>query len=611
MKKIISLVLTLAMLLGACAVLGSCGAPDDPGAKIAIYLGEEVYDFDPSDYYVSDNAAQFLSLVYEPLFRLDDDGDLKKALADDYEIDKDERTITIELRETYWSDDVRVTADDFIFAWRDVILNPRNANPAAALLYDIENAVNVKNGAVGLYNLGVTKLNAYCLEIKYREGADPKALLKNLASVATSPVRQDKYENSNGFWSKRPDTMTFNGPFKVVELDFENTVNSSFKLTRNLGYHQAPDEVDYDNEVRPYKLYSFYNPNGNTIGLTYDQIENNTIFFAADAPLATRAASVKKAEVANTFSTYTYVFNTENPLFRIKEVRQALSYAIDRNAIINLITFGEAATGFVPSSIDDAATRKSFRKKNEIISAGANLGQAQALMASVADKTASLDKTVVLSVNDDEESVAIANYIKGEWEKLGLTVIVEPLGGISSLVTENEIKVYDSVLQYIVKSKALGTASEYDPAFTPADRIKDGAVAYSNFDVVAVDWQFYTNDAFVGLAALATPFNGLGTDPDTFEQRLGITGWDNGAYNSYITAAYKATDKDARSEALRSAEKVLIDEMPVIPLVFNQNFYLKSKALKKIDVDGFGNVILKDAKLKKYEKYLEDARFAS
>ena len=87
MKKIIALILCLTMILGATAALGSCGAPDDPGAKIAIYLGEEVYDFDPTEYYVDDNAIQMLSLVYEPLFRLDDDGDRKKAAADEFDFD--------------------------------------------------------------------------------------------------------------------------------------------------------------------------------------------------------------------------------------------------------------------------------------------------------------------------------------------------------------------------------------------------------------------------------------------------------------------------------------------------------------------------------------------
>ncbi len=612
MKKILALILSLSMLVGACAVLGSCGEPDDPGAQIAIYLGEEIYDFDPSDYYVNDNAVQVLSLIYEPLFRLDDDGDLKKALADDYDIDKDERTIRIELKETYWSDNVRVTADDFIFAWRDVILNPENANPSAALLYDIENAIDVKNGTASLYELGVTKLDAYRLEIKYREGADPKEFLKNLASVATSPVRQDKYEGSEGFWSKRTDTMAFNGPFKVVELDYDQTVNASFRLERNLGYHQEPGKKDYDNEVRPYKLYSFYNPaDGSELQCTYAQIEANTIFYMSDAPLSDRQAYAKKAEVADTFSTYSYVFNTENPLFANANVRKALSMAIDRNAIVNAITFGSAATGFVPSVIEDPATGDSFRENSQLISPSANIAGAQQLLAGV-DFTG-LDKTIVLTVNNDHESVAIARIVEATWEQLGFAVEIEALGSVTNLVTENEIEVLDSWIQYIVKSKALGAASEYDPAFNPANGRYDSEnkTYYTNFDVIAVDWQFYVNDAFVGLASMATAFNGCGVNVATSEQRVGISGWSSNAYNSYITSAYKSGDEDDVSAALHAAEQCLINEMPIVPLVFNQNFCFTSKELKKVKVDGFGNFILTDVKLKNYEDYLQDPRFNS
>ena len=613
MKKIIALVLSVAMLLGALAVLGSCGEPDDPGAQIAIYLGEEVYDFDPSDYYVSDNAAQFMSLVYEPLFTLNEKGKLKKAIADDYEIDKDERIIRIELQESYWSDGVRVTADDFIFAWRDVILNPANANPAAALLFDIENAINVKNGTVSLYDLGVTKLDAYTLEIKYNEGIDPKEFLKNLASIATSPVRQDKYENSEGFWTKRTDTMVFNGPFKVVELDYDETVNASFKLERNVGYHQELNKKDYDNEVRPYKLFSFYNPDGSAVQYTYAQLESNTVFYMCDAPLADRAANVKEADAYDTFSTYTYVFNTENPLFKIKEVRQALSLVIDRNAIVNAITFGTPATGFVPTIIDDPASRDSFREDHELISASPNLAQAQSLIASASKQLEGLDKTIVLTVNDDQESIAIANIVKGAWESLGFTVKLEILGSMINLVTENDIEVYDSWIQYIVKSKALGAQSKYDPDFDPENGRYDekNKTYYSNFDVIAVDWQFYVNDPFVGLASMSTAFNGCGVNSSTFEQRVGLTGWYDANYNSYLNTAYKTTNEDTYSSSLHTAEQILIDAMPIVPLVFNQNFGFASKELKKVEVNGFGYFIFKDAKLKNYEDYLADPRFNS
>ena len=63
MKRTLSLLLALVMLFGALASLTSCGVPKNSGAEINVYLGAQIFDFDPSDYYVSANAEQVLSLI--------------------------------------------------------------------------------------------------------------------------------------------------------------------------------------------------------------------------------------------------------------------------------------------------------------------------------------------------------------------------------------------------------------------------------------------------------------------------------------------------------------------------------------------------------------------
>ena len=138
MKKIISLILALSLLAGCVTVLSGCGAPDNDGAHIAVYLGSTVYDFDPTDYYVNDNAEQVMSLLFEPLFSVDGDGKLHNSGADSYEINEEKRQIVIQLKESYWSDAIRVKAVDYVYAWCERILNPNMPNPAASLLYSIE-----------------------------------------------------------------------------------------------------------------------------------------------------------------------------------------------------------------------------------------------------------------------------------------------------------------------------------------------------------------------------------------------------------------------------------------------------------------------------------------
>ena len=65
MKKIVSLLLAAVMMLGIAASLASCAeAPLDAGAEISVWLGNDVYDLDPTDYYVDSNAEQVMSLLY-------------------------------------------------------------------------------------------------------------------------------------------------------------------------------------------------------------------------------------------------------------------------------------------------------------------------------------------------------------------------------------------------------------------------------------------------------------------------------------------------------------------------------------------------------------------
>ena len=578
MKKILSLVLALSLLLGSALVLTSCGAPDDEGAQISVYLGEPIYDFDPTDYYVDSNADQLMSLLYEPLFTVTEKGKLKEAAAKEYEVNEDDRTIVIELRETYWSDGSRVLASDYIYAWRDVILDPTKSNPAAALFYDIENAVEIKKGEVSAYEFGATG-SLYEITIVYREGADYEQLLKNLSSVAAAPLRQNGVAQSSSYWSKNINSIYTNGPFKLSALDYDEGL---ITIERNLGYHQNPNKVDYDNEVNPHLLTSSFKVNGQAVDVTYSDLEDKTVFIMTDAPLTDRSANDDEAEVYDDLSTYTYVFDTTNPLFANKDVRKALSLVIDRNAIISAITFGKAADGFVaPLAAKDI--------EQSLISASANKAAAEELLAGV--NFAGISKSFTLTVNDDEESIAIAEIVKAAWESLGFSVTIDAVGTVESTIIDfannTNIVVKDSKIQYLVKEASKGNVQ---------------------YDVIAVDWQMYSGDPFVALASLTSDINGCGAIFDDAQTSLrpNISGWSNAEYDALINAAYSTANDDARNGYLKDAEKLLMEEMPVIPLVFNETFVFTAKGISKVNVDGLGNLNFTDTKLRKYEKYLPE-----
>ena len=66
--------------------------------------------------------------------------------------------------------------------------------------------------------------------------------------------------------------------------------------------------------------------------------------------------------VTDMMGTHSYMFNTTNKLFEKAEVRRALSLALDRNAIAQIVTFAKPATGYVPFKVFDTASGTSFRE---------------------------------------------------------------------------------------------------------------------------------------------------------------------------------------------------------------------------------------------------------
>ena len=159
---------------------------------------------------------------------------------------------------------------------------------------------------------------------------------------------------------------------------------------------------------------------------------------------------------------------------------------------------------------------------------------------------------------------------------------------VKDKATDSSLWVYDDSIQYNVKGAA-------------------DSAKYS-FDVIAVDWQTYSTDAFVGLSAFSTRFSGNGTDLSTSElkDKLNISGWQNAEYDKLIAEAYEATDEDVRAEKLRAAEAMLIDESPIIPIKYNVSFAFVNEELSDVEANGLGFFVLNKADLDNYHDYLPE-----
>ncbi len=581
MKKILALAMTLVLLasaLAGCTTLEKDAEGNlDRGAVICMYLADEVFNFDPQTAVTDDSALKIMSLLFEGLTTLNAKGKWEKAMMESYEIaenDRDGYSIIINLKETKWNDGRPVQAIDYVYSWKR-LLDPNTKTEAASLLFDIKNARLANMGDDSIDNLGVSAVDTYTLKVTFEnENVDLDRFFTNLSSIALVPLREDILSRYGDSWASIPTAITTNGPFALKEVDD----GGNLRLERSSYYYRDISKDEYlDKYVIPYRLITDHSK-----GDVADQLaafNNEEIFFLGNLPLSERANYAKKAEVTDLMSTHTYFFNTTNPLFEDAAVRRALSMAIDRNEIANILTFAKAAEGVVPAGVFDTTYKTSFRKEaDNSIAAEAAVDAAKALLNEAGVSGGSFS----ITVRDTEADIAVAEYVANVWNGLGFDVDVEVAGTDSAEIKDPAT---DTIVGY--------TIDEHEEAYESGE-----------FDVIAVDMTAASPDAFGILAPFAPKFSGNGVDmsSENYDIIGHITGYNSEAYNELIEKAAAASGKD-KAALLHEAEKLLLEDMPVMPLVTLQSAYLNSKLLSGFKTTYYGTVDFKRVKMKNYMDY--------
>lgn len=566
MKRVITLILCLLTVI---LPLASCGGSididsEDKGDIFNAYITGDLYAFDPGLDITDEASVKILGLIYEGLFRLDENGKLVNGLAEKVETIEDpasgEYKMRISLKETKWSDGRALTADDFVYAWKR-LMEPTYKSSAASLLYEVKNARTVKAGNASIDDLGVVALDTYLLEFTFEGKIDFENFKKNLASLSLVPLREDSVASNSRYWSRRHATLVTNGPLVIKSIDRdENTM----RLERNNYYYRDTEEDKLDKFVTPYRILVHFikeeeKPSGqrtyaDDLDAIYAEYAAGNILYMGDVPLSKRAELQKQAHVTDANSTYTYMFNTSNPLFADARVRRALSMAVDRKAIADILVYADPATGLIANTVFNATSGKSFRDVHGgVLNTAADMDGARALLAEAGVKNGSFS----ISYKQNEAEQAVAEYVAGVWSELGFKVELRPLTATVETVVENT----EEIDYYI-------------------DSVQE-AYETGDFDVLAVDVSMLSVDAFPALAAFALEFSGNGIDmsSETYDFISHRTGYNDAGYNEIIERAFAEKDVAKRADILAEAEAYLMNQMPVMPLVFNKDCYLVSKEL--------------------------------
>lgn len=618
-KRIIALMLCFLMLIPAVvACQKSEEDEDDKGAYINMYLTDMVYDFDPAHAYINESNLRVVSLIFDNLFVLNEKGKVEKSLVKNYEIVENEQLeeykMIIEINDTCWTDGVGVSANDVVFSWKR-ILEPEASYEAASLLYDVKNARAVKEGDATIDDLGVYALNEKTVEVVFEGKIDYDQFILNLTSYALAPLREEIVTKTED-WAKKPATIVSSGAFRIRSVNYEPET-AKLVLERNMYYYRNINKDPLDKAVTPYRITIDYTMPKDQIMQAY---ENGQIFFVGDIPVSARSTYLDKAEVKDAMSTHTYMLNHDavvryykeadfdalsgkkpvikdstnfvegvdgDKIFAKAEVRKALSLVIDREAIANSVVLAKAATGLVPTGVFESNSAKEmFRDKGEnLIATTANKAEAQSLLAAAGVDPTKYMFAITVAAYDDVHNM-IAEAVAAAWNDLGFHVAIN---AVEVMINDDKLITTDEVATDI------------------KDDLFEEAYRAGNFECIAIDYTAFNADAYSVLARLATKFSGQGMDMTTsldYVVEPHLSGYSSEKFDAKMEEIFAQKDISARAALLHEAEKIAIEEMAVIPIIFNQTASIAHEDLSKIKLSYTGMFDFRKTKLKDYELYV-------
>jgi peptide/nickel transport system substrate-binding protein len=337
------------------------------------------------------------SLIYGTLFQLNDDGTgVQGDLVDHWDTQPDGLGYTLYLRQNaVWHDGQPVTADDVVFSF-DALRDPKNATTTGANLDGIESYAAVGPSAVQLKLKSPTPA---LLNRLTRVGVVPKHLLADESNIPASPFNQHPIGS---------------GPFKFDSY----TPGVQLTLTRNDAYYRGQPGVDR-------VIVRFLpDPNAATIQLKSGEVDLARIN-SSNVPALQDASNV----VVDQFPTNgegIVNINLRRPILADLAVRQALSYATDREAIGKGVFsgLGQMEQGPIASSSAffapgvDALYAYDLPKAESLL---AQEGWQKGSDGVLTKDGAPLELT--MNVNSESDThVKLGQAIQSEWKLLGVKV---------------------------------------------------------------------------------------------------------------------------------------------------------------------------------------------
>ncbi|MCB2291070.1 peptide ABC transporter substrate-binding protein [Clostridium sp. CS001] len=316
-------------------------------------------NFDPRTLDISlatdNNSNQIISEIYEGLTRMQQREDginyIAPAGAFKWECNENGDVWTFHLRDNYWSDGVKVTAQHYV----DSILrslDPTSGSMYSFLLLPIKSSVSYNSGKLNNKDeIGVKALDSNTLEITLEKPC-PYFLELTYLNIM-KPQRLDVVDKYKDTYGQEVDTLVCNGPFLPTSWIHQNKM----VLEKN-PYYWDNSSVKLQNINL--SIIREVNAKMNEFSLGNIDVIENTLPEWNEKLQSTgkyNSLSVDKGVVNYT------MFNQKDRYLKNSKIRKALILAENRTEKVKELYNGiaEPAYGFCPPSIQISG--ESFRKK--------------------------------------------------------------------------------------------------------------------------------------------------------------------------------------------------------------------------------------------------------
>jgi ABC-type oligopeptide transport system substrate-binding subunit len=461
------------------------------------------------------HAFNVLLDLYEGLLTVSADGTTAPGVAASWEVSPDGLEYRFHLRtDAVWSDGRPVTAQHFVAGFRHAVRGG-SQSPSAFLLAPLANYQQVLNGELPVESLGIRAGDEHTLVIELEHPAS------YFPGILTMPIAYPRlpavHDDAANF--RVPSRFVGNGPYVLDDWQ----PGGVLRLRRSRTFHAADataiEFVEYYPIADPAAELTLYRAGQLDITATIPPVAFATV--GRDRP--------REVHLAPGLALYYLAFDLSEPPFDNPALRKALSMAIDRQRLVEILGRGEQAAyslvppgvhGHVPVSYD---WRDAPRAQRE-----AQARQAYGT-AGYHDRS---PPTIQLTYDagDVHEKVALA--VRSMWQEvLGIDVSLRRLEWKAFLDTRNDRSAWQ-VMRFV-------WVGDFDDASTFTEVFESGSAQ-------------------------------------------NLPGYSNPRYDELLKKAAGTGEEEARQRMLTEAERVLIEDYPIVPL-----YFLVSKHLVSPRVQGY------------------------